>query len=81
MTIQVGDNVPQGAFAVMGAEGPSQITSEDLFTGKKWCFLRCQGLLRPPVLLHIFRALWCTTTNWLSVALIRLPVSQSMMCL
>ena len=47
MTIQVGDNVPQGAFAVMGAEGPSQITSEDLFTGKKVVLFAVPGAFTP----------------------------------
>ena len=35
MTIKVGDKIPEGTLAVMGAEGPAGITTADIFSGKK----------------------------------------------
>ena len=31
MTIQVGDKIPEGMFTVMGAEGPTGVSTADLF--------------------------------------------------
>lgn len=47
MTIQVGDKMPEGAFGVMTAEGPGQITSEELFAGKKTVIFTVPGAFTP----------------------------------
>ena len=47
MTIQVGDKMPEGAFGVMTAEGPGQVTSEELFAGKKTVFFAVPGAFTP----------------------------------
>ena len=47
MTIQVGDKIPQGAFGVMGDEGPTQLSSEDLFAGKKVVLFAVPGAFTP----------------------------------
>jgi len=40
MSIQVGDKVPATTFKIMTAEGPQDMSSEELFAGKKSGFLR-----------------------------------------
>ena len=35
MAIQAGEKMPQGTLGVMTAEGPGQVTTEELFAGKK----------------------------------------------
>src|SRR5262249_39980809 len=35
MAIKVGDRVPSGTFMVMSADGPTPMTSDDLFKGKR----------------------------------------------
>ena len=35
MTIATGDKIPTGTFKTMTAEGPTDITSDDIFAGKK----------------------------------------------
>ena len=35
MTIKVGDKIPEGMFTVMGAEGPTGISTGEIFNGKK----------------------------------------------
>ena len=35
MTIKVGDKIPEGVLTVMGAEGPTGMTTADIFSGKK----------------------------------------------
>jgi peroxiredoxin len=47
MSIKIGDKVPQGAFAVMGAEGPSQLSSAELFAGKKVVLFAVPGAFTP----------------------------------
>lgn len=47
MTIQVGDKMPEGAFGVMTAEGPGQITSDELFSGKKTVVFAVPGAFTP----------------------------------
>ncbi|MAJ12128.1 MAG: peroxiredoxin [Thiotrichales bacterium] len=47
MTIQVGDKMPEGAFGVMTAEGPGQVTSEELFAGKKTVIFAVPGAFTP----------------------------------
>ena len=43
VTIQVGDKMPEGAFGVMTAEGPGQVTSEELFAGKRTVLFAVPG--------------------------------------
>lgn len=47
MTIQVGDKMPEGAFGVMTSEGPGQVTSEELFAGKKTVIFAVPGAFTP----------------------------------
>jgi len=47
VTIQVGDKMPEGAFGVMTAEGPGQITSDELFSGKKTVVFAVPGAFTP----------------------------------
>ena len=47
MSIQVGDAVPEGIFTIMGAEGPSQLSSAELFAGKKVVLFAVPGAFTP----------------------------------
>ena len=47
MTIKVGDRMPAGAFKFPGAEGPQQITTEQLFGGKKVVLFSVPGAFTP----------------------------------
>ena len=47
MTIKVGDKVPEGGFAVMGAEGPGGMTTGELFGGKKVVLFSVPGAFTP----------------------------------
>lgn len=47
MTIKVGDTMPAGAFKFPGAEGPQQITTEQLFGGKKVVLFSVPGAFTP----------------------------------
>lgn len=47
MTIKVGEKVPEGKFAFMGADGPSGITSDELFKGKKVVLFAVPGAFTP----------------------------------
>jgi len=47
MTIQVGDKVPSGKFAYMGSEGPAEISSDELFNGKKVVLFAVPGAFTP----------------------------------
>ncbi|MDA9599025.1 peroxiredoxin [bacterium] len=47
MTIQVGDKIPEGMFTVMGAEGPTGLSTEDLFGGKKVVLFAVPGAFTP----------------------------------
>lgn len=47
MTIQVGDKVPSGKLAFMGAEGPDSISTDDLFNGKKVVLFAVPGAFTP----------------------------------
>ncbi|MGB2287444.1 MAG: peroxiredoxin [Porticoccaceae bacterium] len=47
MTIQVGDKIPEGMFTVMGAEGPTGLSTQDLFTGKKVVLFAVPGAFTP----------------------------------
>jgi peroxiredoxin len=47
MTIQVGDKIPDGMFTVMGAEGPTGLSTADLFAGKKVVLFAVPGAFTP----------------------------------
>jgi len=47
MTIEVGDKIPSGAFKIMGEEGPQDITTDDVFAGKKVVFFAVPGAFTP----------------------------------
>ena len=47
MTIQVGDKIPAGNFKVMGAEGPKDMSSGEVFDGKKVVFFAVPGAFTP----------------------------------
>ena len=47
MTIQVGDKIPEGMFTVMGAEGPTGVSTADIFTGKKVVLFAVPGAFTP----------------------------------
>jgi len=47
MTIQVGDKIPSGTFKIMGAEGPKDITTDEVFAGKKVVFFAVPGAFTP----------------------------------
>jgi len=47
MTIQVGDKIPEGMFTIMGAEGPTGISTADIFAGKKVVLFAVPGAFTP----------------------------------
>ena len=47
MTIKVGDKMPDGRFAVMTAEGPGGLTTDELFSGKKVVLFSVPGAFTP----------------------------------
>ena len=47
MTIQVGDKVPAAIFKVMTDEGPKDLSSDEVFGGKKVVFLAVPGAFTP----------------------------------
>ena len=47
MTIQVGDTLPQGVLKVMGAEGPQDLPTDDVFNGKKVVMFAVPGAFTP----------------------------------
>jgi peroxiredoxin len=58
MTIQVGDKVPAAIFKVMTDEGPKDLTSDEVFGGKKVVFFAVPGaLLQAPMTKASFTAI------------------------
>jgi len=47
MTIKVGDKMPAGNLAVMTADGPGSISSDELFAGKKVVLFSVPGAFTP----------------------------------
>ncbi len=47
MTIDVGDKIPSGNFKIMGAEGPEEISTDEVFAGKKVVFFAVPGAFTP----------------------------------
>ena len=47
MAIQVGDKIPAATLKVMGAEGPTDISTDEVFGGKKVVFFAVPGAFTP----------------------------------
>jgi glutaredoxin/glutathione-dependent peroxiredoxin len=47
MTIQVGDSIPSAALSIMTADGPSAITTDDIFKGKTVALFGLPGAFTP----------------------------------
>jgi peroxiredoxin len=47
MSIKVGDRMPAGKFKVMGENGPQELTTEQLFGGKKVVLFSVPGAFTP----------------------------------
>ena len=47
MTINVGDKVPQATFKYLSPEGPKEITTDELFRGKKVALFAVPGAFTP----------------------------------
>ncbi|HEY0053636.1 MAG TPA: peroxiredoxin [Caulobacteraceae bacterium] len=47
MTINVGDRLPQATFMTMTAEGPQQVTSDEVFGGKTVALFALPGAFTP----------------------------------
>lgn len=47
MTIQVGDKIPAATFKVMTADGPKDMSSDEVFAGKKVVFFAVPGAFTP----------------------------------
>jgi peroxiredoxin len=47
MTIKVGDTIPAGKFQTMTSDGPAEITTHELFDGKKVVFFAVPGAYTP----------------------------------
>jgi len=47
MSISVGEKMPAGQFAVMGESGPEQLSTDDLFAGKKVVLVSVPGAFTP----------------------------------
>ena len=47
MTIQTGDKMPSGVFAVMTDNGPGTLSADELFTGKKIVLVSVPGAFTP----------------------------------
>ena len=47
MTIKIGDQMPTGTFGVMSDNGPAQLTSAELFGGKKVVLFSVPGAFTP----------------------------------
>ncbi len=47
MSIKVGDTIPAATFKIMGKEGPENITTDDIFIGKKVALFAVPGAFTP----------------------------------
>ena len=47
MTIQVGDSIPSATLNIMTADGPSAISTDDIFKGKKVALFGLPGAFTP----------------------------------
>lgn len=63
MTIAKGDKLPEGTLLYMGADGPAEVSINDLTAGKKPSFLQSQGHSPRPVLLPMCHRLCAPRTR------------------
>ncbi len=47
MAVQVGDQIPEGALKVMGEKGPKDVSTSDMFGGKKVVLFAVPGAFTP----------------------------------
>ena len=47
MTVQTGDKIPAGTLKTMGAEGPQDLSTDDIFAGKKVLMFAVPGAFTP----------------------------------
>lgn len=47
MSIKVGDKIPEHTFGIMGADGPTGISTSDIFDGKKVVLFAVPGAFTP----------------------------------
>ena len=47
MTIKVGDKLPEATFMTMGADGPTPVTTSDVFSGKRVALFAVPGAFTP----------------------------------
>ncbi|MFP6806275.1 MAG: peroxiredoxin [Pseudomonadales bacterium] len=47
MSISIGDNVPEATMKIMGEKGPQDITTADIFSGKKVVLFALPGAFTP----------------------------------
>ncbi|MFA7554303.1 MAG: peroxiredoxin [Spongiibacteraceae bacterium] len=47
MTVKTGDKLPAGTFKIMGSEGPKDVTTAELFDGKKVVMFAVPGAFTP----------------------------------
>ena len=47
MTIKVGDRMPRGQFTVLGENGPKNLSTDELFSGKKVVLFSVPGAFTP----------------------------------
>lgn len=47
MTVQVGDAIPEATLKIMGDQGPQDITTADIFSGKKVVLFAVPGAFTP----------------------------------
>jgi len=47
VTVKIGDNIPSGALAFLGADGPESISTDELFNGKKVVVFGVPGAFTP----------------------------------
>jgi peroxiredoxin len=47
MALKVGDKIPSAKFTIMGAEGPAEMTTDEVFKGKKVALFAVPGAYTP----------------------------------
>jgi len=47
VTVKIGDNIPSGTLAFLGADGPESISTDELFNGKKVVVFGVPGAFTP----------------------------------
>ena len=81
MTISVGDKLPAATFKEKTADGPVEITTDQLFSGKKVVLFAVPGAFTPTCSLNHLPAIWKTATlSWPAASMIS-PSSPSTTCM